>query len=217
MPAQNRSTRRRRAAAATVGLAAIAWLAATVAVSPSHANTSHAGWPRIDGMLLINKLDQSRPLVAIPGRDPFDGRDPAYRCDGLHKSQSCLSASADHTETGFVVKLSGRHNELLGGHGDDTLFAGPNGDVLWGDYKPSGQPTAQHDRIAGGSGNDFIYASHGTNDIAAGSGNDYIKAHYGHGTINCGGGRDVLYISRKAQRHYRIAGCETVSHTTLGY
>ena len=43
---------------------------ALVAV-PAGANTSHAGWPFIDGMLLMNKLDQDRPLDARPGRDPF--------------------------------------------------------------------------------------------------------------------------------------------------
>jgi hypothetical protein len=214
MSTSHRSTVRRRAAAAT---ATFALLAAVTEAGPAGANTSHEGWPRINGMLLMNKLDQSRPLDAIPGHDPFGGQDPAYRCDGTHKSQSCLSATAHHTAGGFVVKATRRHNELLGGHGDDTISAGPNGDVLWADYKPSGQPTAQHDRIAGGAGNDFIYASHGTNEIAAGSGNDYIKAHYGRGTIDCGGGRDVLYISRRAQRHYRIVRCETVSHRTLGY
>jgi Ca2+-binding RTX toxin-like protein len=214
MAFSHRSTWRRRAAAAGAGLTL---LAAVTGADAAHANTSHDGWPRINGMLLMNKLDQSRPLDAVPGHDPFGGQDPAYRCDGLHKSQSCLSATAHHTGTGFVVKAHGRHNELLGGHGNDTISAGPNGDVLWADYKPSGQPASQHDRIAGGAGNDFIYAGHGTNDIAAGSGNDYIKAHYGRGTIDCGGGRDVLYISRKAQRHYRIARCETVSHRTLGY
>ena len=39
------------------------------------ANTSHAGWPPITGMLLINKYDQSRPLDGRPGSDPFDGTD----------------------------------------------------------------------------------------------------------------------------------------------
>jgi hypothetical protein len=30
------------------------------------ANTSHEGWPRIDGMLLMNKTDLARPLDARP-------------------------------------------------------------------------------------------------------------------------------------------------------
>jgi len=109
------------------------------------------------------------------------------------------------------------HNELLGGHGNDAIHAGPNGDVLWGDYKPSGQPSSQRDVIVGGAGRDFIYASHGTNTIDAGAGNDWLKAHFGRGTINCGPGRDVLYVSRKAQRKFKITGCETISHKTLGF
>ena len=49
------------------------------------ANTSHDGWPRIDGMLLMNKTDAARPLDARPGQDPFAGTDPRYSCDAIHK------------------------------------------------------------------------------------------------------------------------------------
>ena len=103
------------------------------------------------------------------------------------------------------------HNELLGGHGSDTIHAGPWGDVMWGDYKPSGQPTSQHDRIWGGAGRDHIYASHGRNAIRAGGGNDWIKAHFGGGLVNCGGGNDLLYISRRAQKHYKIRNCQQIT------
>ena len=54
--------------------------------------------------------------------------------------------------------------------------------MIWGDYKPSGQPEAQHDQIWGGPGRDHIYASHGRNAIRAGGGNDWIKAHFGPGS-----------------------------------
>jgi Ca2+-binding RTX toxin-like protein len=118
--------------------------------------------------------------------------------------------------SGRVVTSKSGHNELLGGHGNDTLYAGPWGDVLWADYKPSGQPSTQVDTVIGGAGKDFIYAGHGTNNIAAGGGDDMIKAHFGRGSIDCGGGRDSLFISRKAQRHYKIAHCERISHKTLG-
>jgi hypothetical protein len=78
----------------------VALLAAAVtSAGPARANTSHEGRPRINGMLLMNKLDQSRPLDATPGHDPFGGQDQAYRCDGTHKSQSCLSASTHRTVT----------------------------------------------------------------------------------------------------------------------
>jgi Ca2+-binding RTX toxin-like protein len=201
--------------------------------SLASATTSHEGWPTINGMLLMNKLDQDRPLDARVGQDPFDGQDEEYRCDGLHLSQQCFVGEATcelatvpqesrKRRTGpcvtRTVRATKHHNELLGAHGDDEIHAGANGDVLWGDYKEdSGQPTDQHDRLFGGPGRDFIYASHGRNEIDAGGGNDYVKAHFGRGTIDCGQGTDVLYISRKAQRHYTIHGCERVSHKTLGY
>jgi hypothetical protein len=175
---------------------------------PAAANTSHEGWPRITGVLLMNKQDQSRPLDARPGHDLFGGTDPSYSCDGLHKNHSCAHASGVAARRG--------HNELLGGHGNDTIFAGPHGDVLWGDYKPSGQPTAQVDRLTGGLGRDFIFAGHGYNIIRGNGGDDWIKAHFGRGSIDCGRGNDVLYISRRAQKHYKIRRCETISHKTLG-
>jgi Ca2+-binding RTX toxin-like protein len=188
-------------------LALIAVLVGALAAAAG-ANTSHDGWPPITGVLLMNKQDQSRPLDARPGHDLFDGADPSYSCDGLHKSRTCARASG-------LVSRDG-HNELLGGHGNDMIHAGNQGDVLWGDYKPSGQPAGQVDRLFGGDGNDFIYASHGYNTIMAGGGDDFVKAHFGHGIIDCGGGTDVLYVSRRAQHHYTIRNCETVSHKTLG-
>jgi Ca2+-binding RTX toxin-like protein len=203
-------------------------LPATVAV----ANTSHDGWPDINGVLLMNKNDSTRPLDARPGQDPFAGQDDSYSCDEEHLRGTCQQRFVG-ADGGSGVEVGGRrgrveapqlvmtsragHNELLGGHGSDTLYAGPWGDVLWGDYKPSGQPATQHDKIYGGAGRDFIYASHGSNVIKAGGGNDWLKAHYGHGSIDCGAGTDVLYVSRKAQKRYKIRGCERISHKTLGY
>jgi|tagenome__1003787_1003787.scaffolds.fasta_scaffold20780922_1 hypothetical protein len=190
------------------------------------AMTSHDGWPKIDGMLLMNKLDQNRPMDARVGQDPFDSQDAAYRCDGLHKSQKCLHQNAvcagqpdRHGRcSGWTMKATTHHNELLGAHGNDAIHAGDNGDVIWGDYKEeSAQPSSQHDELSGGAGPDFIYASHGTNTIAAGAGKDYVKAHFGRGSVDCGPGQDILYISRRAQKNYDITGCETISHKTKGY
>jgi Ca2+-binding RTX toxin-like protein len=191
-------------------------LAALTPASSALANTSHDGWPRIDGVLFMNKDDSDRPLDARPGHDPFAGQDDRYSCDSVHLRGACQQQFVPAGE-GFVMPSEPRHNELLGGHGNDTIYAGPMGDVLWGDYKPSGQPSSQRDLLVGGAGRDLIYASHGTNTIQAGAGDDWLKAHFGRGTIDCGPGRDVLYVSRKAQRQYRIRGCETISHKTLGY
>ena len=204
---------RRVALLPTAALAAAILLATGAA-----ADTSHEGWPVIDGVLLMNKADGSRPLDARPGHDPFGGSDRRYSCDAVHERGRCHQRFVRRSgAAGRVMTSHPGHNELLGGHGDDRIYAGPWGDVIWGDYKPSGQPTTQHDRLWGGPGRDHIYAGHGRNTIRAGGGADWVKAHFGHGLVDCGAGRDLLYVSRRAQPHYRIRHCERISHKTLGH
>jgi hypothetical protein len=122
-----------------------------------------------------------------------------------------------HDESGVLRGRKDRHNELLGGHGNDTIYAGDAGDVLWGDYKPSGQPITQVDRIYGGAGKDFIYASHGRNLIFTGGGADVVHAHFGRGEIHCRSRTVVVYISHRSRPHYRLFGCRRVSYRTVGH
>jgi hypothetical protein len=194
-------------------------LLALLTAGIAQANTSHAGWPQITGMLLMNKLDQDRPLDGRPLTDPFDGTDPAYSCDGLHHATACIRGGLPFGPPSAVhaVPPDIGHNELLGGHGDDTIHAGPAGDVLWGDYKPSGQPTKQVDRLYGGPGRDFIYASHGTNLIYTGGGADVVHAHFGRGEIHCDSRQVLVYLSHRSRRLYRLFGCRRISYFTLGY
>ena len=119
----------------------------------------------------------------------------------------------DETITG----RPGVHNELLGGAGNDTIVAANDGDVLWGDYNPDNNPTTQVDRLTGGTGKDFIYASHGTNYITTNGGGDVIHAHYGRGQIHCGSKTDLVYISHKSLPHYKLTGCKRISFKTLGF
>lgn len=156
-----------------IALLAIALLVPTAAAV---ANTSHAGWPQIDGLLRMHKADES----------------------------------------GLITGLANRHNELLGGHGNDIIHAGNAGDVLWGDYKPSGQPETQVDQLIGGPGKDYIYASHGTNIIVSGGGPDVIHAHFGRGSITCSA-TTTLFLSRRSRRGYQLHGCRHISYKTLGY
>ncbi len=118
------------------------------------------------------------------------------------------SCTAKYEETDLVPADIG-HNELLGGHGNDTIHAGPAGDVIWGDSQAEGQPTSQVDRLYGGAGNDWIYASHGTNYIWTGAGEDHVLLVYGHGVVYCNGpGRKILVMRKlAANRHYRLVGC----------
>ena len=34
---------------------------------------------------------------------------------------------------------AGLHNYLLGGYGNDTIIGGDSGDVIWGDFHPTGE------------------------------------------------------------------------------
>jgi Ca2+-binding RTX toxin-like protein len=173
-------------------------------------------------MLLMNKRDQRRPLDGRAGHDPFAGTDPDYSCDGLHQSSSCgrNGASFDPeaaAASANVVPDHVGHNELLGGHGSDTIHAGDAGDVIWGDYNPFSQPSTQTDRLFGGPGKDFIYASHGHNVIDTGSGADVVHAHFGYGSITCGSNRATVFLSHQSRKRYTLAGCSRISYRTLGY
>ena len=107
------------------------------------------------------------------------------------------------------------HNELLGGHGNDTIHAGPAGDVIWGDYKPCCQPAAQVDHLYGGPGTDFLYASHGINYIYTGGGPDVVHAHFGRGgEIHCDSRDVLLYLSHRSRARYHLFGCKRISYAT---
>jgi hypothetical protein len=120
-------------------------------------------------------------------------------------------------ETTPLIGVKNIHNELLGGHGDDTIVAGRIGDVLWGDYKPCCQPETQTDVIKGGAGKDFIYASHGKNIITSGGGADQIHAHFGHGSITCASPKPTVFVSHKSRKLYKIKGCPRISYKTVGH
>lgn len=182
--------------------------------APAFGMADHTGWPPRDpGMLLMNKDDSDRPLDARPGLDPFGGTDDSYSCDTLHKASSSCLPRFVAAELGYVVTEEEGHNRLLGGHGDDTIYAGPHGDVLWGDYKPTDQTGKQTDHLTGGDGPDFIYPSHGKNVVDAGAGNDVIHGLYGHGKIDCGPGRDAVYLPRPRKK-YTYRHCEWKRHRT---
>src|SRR4051812_11427162 len=107
--------------------------------------------------------------------------------------------SNDESGTLRATKLR-KHNELLGGHGNDTLRAGKIGDVLWGDYKPGGQPTSQTDRIYGGGGKDFIYTHHRADLVPPGGGADPIHAPLRHGGMWGGGGDGTPFLPPKTRK-----------------
>ncbi len=114
---------------------------------------------------------------------------------------------AGHGHT--IVGLKHVHNWLLGGYGNDTIFAGDEGDVIWGDYHPEGQPESQRDYLHGGPGEDWIYASHGYNEIWTGAGNDHLALVYGHGIVFCDGSGVKTLVMRylPQNRPWTLVGC----------
>jgi Ca2+-binding RTX toxin-like protein len=116
-----------------------------------------------------------------------------------------------HDEETPLRGVRNKHNELLGGHGNDTITAGDVGDVMWGDYKPSGQPATQRDVITGGPGTDHIYASHGTNTIVTDGGADRVHAHFGRGSITCTTKQPLVFLSQRSMPRYKLHGCTRIT------
>ncbi len=115
------------------------------------------------------------------------------------------SYGASHT----LVGLKNVHNWLLGGYGNDTIYGGEAGDVIWGDYQPSGQSESERDYLHAGNGNDWIYSSHGFNEIWTGGGDDHLLLVYGHGVIHCNGPGLKTFVMRylPENRPWTLIGC----------
>jgi hypothetical protein len=149
-------------------------------------------------------LASRRPPRAGPAMADHTGW-PALQCLKMDKG----TYGRAHT----IVGLTDVHNFLLGGYGNDTIWAGNAGDVIWGDYQPSGQHTTERDWIHGGEGSDWIYSSHGHDQIWTGAGDDHVALVYGWGTVHCNGpGQKTLVMRLLARnRHWRLVGCRHIT------
>jgi hypothetical protein len=97
------------------------------------------------------------------------------------------------------------HNYLLGGYGDDTIYGGEAGDVIWGDYHPYGWPTSQTAVIHAGNGKNYIYANDTHNYVWTGTNPlTVVHAHEGSGIIHCENPHIVVYTSHHALPHYTL-------------
>ncbi len=154
-----------------LAVASLLALVVLVPLATAAGRPDRGRWPANSRMVLIqNDADQSRPLDGRTGYSPFGGKAPASACN--KKCESYLvPCRADTCEPGGRMwDARRRYLKLLGGHGNDDIHGGPFTDVLWGDFKPSGQPRSQVDTIDGGAGRDFIYGSAGRNTISRGHG-----------------------------------------------
>lgn len=114
-------------------------------------------------------------------------------------------------DRGDRTKVGGpKNDELLGHHGDERLSGGAGADIIWGDWDPKANTTRQRDTLIGGSGNDWLYPSHGRTVVKGGPGRDYVWAYYGRGTIDCGPGRDTVRV--RTNGAFKLRHCEKVRH-----
>jgi hypothetical protein len=117
-----------------------------------------------------------------------------------------------------LTGVQDRHNYLLGGYGNDTVYGGSAGDVIWGDYHESGWPSFQTAVIHAGSGKNFIYANDTVNYVWTGTNPaTVVHAHEGSGVIHCENPSIVVFTSHHALPHYKLHGCRHISFFSVGY
>ncbi|HYH58103.1 MAG TPA: hypothetical protein VD790_02620 [Thermoleophilaceae bacterium] len=166
--------------------------------------------PRTLALAALGALTLASAAAAnhIPGQ-------PCPNCTS-HKYWPTINGKLFRADGQATERGTDRSDQLMGHHGSDDLRTGDGSDILWGDYDPNNQPTTQKDVMWGGNGTDFIYGSHGHNEIYAGNGNDVISVHYGRGVVNCGPGRDIYHVARSRKSKYKFKNCEKVDYRPEG-
>jgi hypothetical protein len=116
-----------------------------------------------------------------------------------------------------LTGVNGQHNYLLGGYGNDTIYGGDSGDVIWGDFHPSGEST-QTAIIHAGNGKNYIYANDTVNYVWTGTNSQtVVHAHENSGVIHCENPQQTVYTSHHALPHYKLDGCRHISFYSVGY
>jgi Ca2+-binding RTX toxin-like protein len=141
-------------------------VASLVVVAAAPANTSHEGWPRRTGKLLMNKSDASRPLNGTHRNDELLG---GHGNDSIHGNGGRDVIWGDY-------KPSGQPDAQV-----DTLDGGAGADFIYASHGTN--------YISAGAGNDWIKAHYGRGSIDCGPGYDtlYIsrRAQSGYTISNC--------------------------------
>jgi Ca2+-binding RTX toxin-like protein len=118
---------------------------------PASAQTSHEGWPKIDGVLKINKDDGNDTLRGTAKSDELLG---GHDSDTLYGRSRADVLWGDYKPSGQGTAQSDR---LYGGDGSDFIYASHGRNV-----------------IVAGSGNDTIHAHFGHGSIDCGGGRDTL-------------------------------------------
>jgi len=117
-----------------------------------------------------------------------------------------------------LTGVDGVHNYLLGGYGNDTIYGGNAGDVIWGDYHESGWPSFQTAIIHAGDGPNLIYANDTVNYVWTGTNPDtVVHVHENSGVVHCENPQIVVFTSHHALPHYKLDGCHHISFYSVGH
>jgi Ca2+-binding RTX toxin-like protein len=176
-------------------------------------------------LLVVLAATAAAAIAAGPSGGACGDPEPGVRCAAGNNRQTAgggdkVSHAGWPAVSGILWKVldsTGRgatggplNDELLGHHGSDVIAGGPGDDIIWGDWDPANNTTAQRDVLRGGAGDDWIYPSHGTTTVDAGPGDDRIWAFYGRGTIDCGPGNDTARIRENGA--FKTRNCEHIRH-----
>jgi Ca2+-binding RTX toxin-like protein len=196
----------------TIGLAVVAAGALAIPVAGLAQSAAELCVQREPGVDCGPGNDRQPPGGGGAGKVPHDNglnrKSPATRV--WPKLSGILWMVTEDSRTPHAKVGGPLNDELLGHHGSDTLTGGPGHDILWGDWDPSNNNSAQRDILSGGAGNDWLYPSHGKSIVKGGTGSDYIWAFYGKGTIDCGPGVDTARI--RTTGAFKTKGCEKIRH-----
>jgi hypothetical protein len=166
----------------------------------------HSPQPRVFLLALLTALVCTASAVAMTSHAGWPHDDHLVMDKG--------PAGRSNTLTG----KPGVHNYLLGGYGDDTIVGGDSGDVIWGDFHPTGFPSHQTAVIHAGNGKNYIYANDTLNYVWTGTNPlTVVHAHEDGGVIHCENPNITVYTSHHAKPHWKFEGCRHISFYSVGY
>ena len=143
-----------------------AFALAATAGGVAHANTSHEGWPKIDGVLKINKDDGSEMMRGTSRSDELLG---GHDSDTIYGHDSADVLWGDYKPSG---QGTAQVDRLFGGAGSDFIYASHGRNV-----------------IVAGADNDTIHAHYGHGSIDCGAGRDTLfishRAKRGYKISHC--------------------------------
>jgi hypothetical protein len=137
---------------------------------------------------------------------------------GWPRDQHLIMDKGPGGKANTLVGMPGVHNYLLGGFGNDTIYGGDSGDVIWGDYHARGWPSFQTAVIHAGNGKNYIYANDTVNYVWTGTNPlTVVHIHEDSGVVHCENPHIVVYTSHHALPHYKLHGCRHISFYSVGY